>query len=115
MEILYQYADYHFGPGWCIITTIAVILLGLWIFTFFVDKLVNKKTYDKSTKSFAAGALFIIILVGIVSYFFGHKYEYEVYKVKLDESTINYEEFFEQYEIIDQEGKIYTIKERDNG
>lgn len=112
MEILYQYADYHFGPGWCTLTTIAVILFGLWFLTFFIDKLVNKKTYDENTKFFAACTLIIIILAGVVSYFFGHKYEYEVYKVKLDESTINYVEFFEQYEVINQEGKIYTVKDR---
>ena len=112
MEILYQYADYHFGPGWSTLTTIAAVLFGLWFLTFFVDKLVNKKTYDENTKFFAACALIVIIFVGVISCLFGHKYEYEVYKVKLDESTINYVEFFEQYEVINQEGKIYTIKDR---
>jgi purine-cytosine permease-like protein len=37
--------------------------------------------------------------------------EYE-YKVTVDE-TVRFNEFQEQYEVIDQEGQIYTVVERD--
>lgn len=38
--------------------------------------------------------------------------EYE-YKITIDD-TVNFVEFNEQYEILDQEGKIFIIKERTN-
>ena len=36
---------------------------------------------------------------------------YTEYKVTIDDS-VSFTEFTEKYEIIDQEGKIYTVKER---
>lgn len=36
------------------------------------------------------------------------------YKVTIDDS-VNFNEFSEKYEIVDQEGKIYTIQEREYG
>ena len=37
-------------------------------------------------------------------------YDYTKYKVTVDE-TVNMNEFFEKYELIDQEGKIYIVKD----
>lgn len=40
------------------------------------------------------------------------EYSYTEYKVTIDDS-VSMDEFLDKYEIIDQEGKIYTIKERE--
>lgn len=54
--------------------------------------------------------LFVMLFfldVAVASYKTG-KYEYKV--IISDEVSLN--EFYDKYEIVDQEGKIYTIKER---
>lgn len=65
--------------------------------------------------------LIFCIVVGLVmgclvGFLFGTLWdepvEYEThYKVTIDD-TVSMNEFLEQYEIIDQEGKIYTVRER---
>lgn len=64
-----------------------------------------------------------LLLVGIVGGIvlgtaFGRLFEtpiaYEThYKVTVDDS-VSMNEFLDKYEILDQEGKIYTVKEREN-
>ena len=57
---------------------------------------------------------FVVLLVTtlIVTVFSKPEYYETHYKVTIsDEVSMN--EFLEQYEIVDQEGKIYTIKERE--
>lgn len=111
MEILYHYVDHSYSWGWGIIPTIAAIALALWFLIIIIDK-VCRKSYDNNTRFFAGCCLVIILFVGIVSSSVAHKTTYDVYKVILDETAIDYPEFLDIYEIIDQEGKIYTIKYR---
>ena len=59
---------------------------------------------------FIAGGALFGTLVGCTS---GEPIEYETrYKVVIDDS-VSMNKFSEKYEIIDQDGKIYTIRERD--
>lgn len=57
----------------------------------------------------AGGPLFGILIGGTT----GEPIEYETqYKVVIDDS-VSMNEFTEKYEIIDQDGKIYTVREKD--
>lgn len=59
---------------------------------------------------FVAGSAFFGTLIGCTT---GEPIEYETqYKVIIDDS-ISMNEFTEKYEIIDQEGKIYTVREKE--
>lgn len=59
---------------------------------------------------FLAGGALFGTLVGRTT---GEPTEYETqYKVVIDDS-VSMNEFLEEYEIIDQEGKIYTVREKD--
>ena len=58
------------------------------------------------------GIIFSVFIGALVGFFDGTPTEYEThYKVIIsDEVSMN--DFLEEYEIIDQEGKIYTVRER---
>ena len=60
-----------------------------------------------------AGIIFSVLVGVVVGFGDGTPTEYETqYKVTIsDEVSMN--EFLEKHEIIDQEGKIYTVRERD--
>ena len=59
---------------------------------------------------FVAGSALFGTLTGCTT---GEPIEYETqYKVVIDDS-VSMNEFLEKYEIIDQEGKIYTVREKD--
>lgn len=91
-------------PTWAII----IIILSIFIclsFLFFGEG-------DNAVQGFlvilSVLAIFIIILISpVISIPNGTKYQ-----VLIDEE-VNLVEFNEKYEILDIEGKIYTIKERD--
>lgn len=60
---------------------------------------------------FLAGGALFGTLVGRTT---GEPTEYETqYKVIIDDS-VSMNDFIEKYEIIDQEGKIYTVREKEN-
>ena len=115
MEILYQYIEKTYTWGWDpLCWLIFAILLG-WISIIIIDRALLKKTYDPSTKAFAWLIAIGLIALNLLAFRIGQSVPYDVYKVTIDENTINYTEFLDQYEILEQEGKIYTIRERDNG
>lgn len=59
---------------------------------------------------FIVGGGILGILVGTST---GEPIEYETqYKVIIDD-TVSMNEFIEKYEIVEQEGKIYTVRERE--
>lgn len=61
------------------------------------------------------GAITVAILVG--GHFIpidGTEVQQNIYKVTID-ATVNLKEFLDKYEIISQEGDIYTIKEKVEG
>ena len=53
---------------------------------------------------------FFVMILGLVEN--GHSVNYIEYKVTIDDS-VSMNEFLDKYEIIDQEGKIYIVKERE--
>ena len=112
MEILYHYIDNYHTWGWSPITTLCAAAFGIWLGIIIIDK-IYKKSYDSNTRFFAACALVTILFVGIISASIAKKVSYDVYKVTIDESSIDYVEFLDTYEILEQEGKIYTIKYRE--
>ena len=58
-----------------------------------------------------SGGMFGVLIGRVI---FAQPTGYEThYKVTIDDS-VSMNEFNEKYEIIDQEGKIYTVKEREN-
>ena len=60
---------------------------------------------------FIVGSTLFGTMVGCTT---GEPIEYETqYKVVIDDS-VSMNEFTEKYEIIDQEGKIYTVREKEN-
>ena len=112
MEILYHYVYTYRTWGWSPFTTICAAALAIWLGILIIDK-IYKKSYDNDTKFCAACALVVILFAGIVSATIATKNSYDVYKVTIDENAIDYVEFLNTYEIIDQEGKIYTVKYRE--
>ena len=55
----------------------------------------------------------ILLIVGCFCFYLKGTvpvYDYTEYKVTVDE-TVNMNEFFEKYELVDQEGKIYIVKD----
>ena len=115
MEILYQYIKTTYTWGWNpLCWLIFAVLLG-WISIVIIDRVCLKKAYSAETKSFAWLIAIGLIASNLLAFRLGQPVPYDVYKVTIDENTINYTEFLDQYEILEQEGKIYTIRERDNG
>lgn len=95
---------WHWGYFFAGLGAIAMIGLGLWI------------TFDCSGND---GSLIAFIIVAVIlgaTCFFGFKsegsvdvYDHTEYKIIVDEST-DMNEFFNKYELIEIEGKIYHVK-----
>lgn len=88
---------------------IAILLLGLAIICAITAC---------ATESSNLGALTLVFLLGglcmmIISEFYTPNLDYYKYKVTIDD-TVSMTEFNSRYEIISQEGKIYTIIEKEN-
>lgn len=102
-----------FGFDWSVFIPIAVVFSIL--FSLF-GILIATMTYEKGAGVFAAIGVFFGIVLGIVLGFVsetGAPTKFEThYKVTISEE-VPMIEFFERYEIIEQEGKIYTIREVD--
>lgn len=86
---------------------LGIIVLMVWLFS-----------EDEWELGFFAMILFLLCLIPVIGIdacgtVETGDYTYE-YKVKFDDS-IPMSEFLEKYEIVDHSGKIYTIKEKDNG
>ena len=90
----------------------------IWIGIIFISGLIgflldNIDRVESTMCGCFIGALvgmLIWIFVGCLGY---HPTAYEThYKVTIDDS-VSMNEFLEKYEILNQEGKIYTVKERE--
>ena len=60
---------------------------------------------------------FLLVVGGVAAILISGRTEvdsYAEYKVTISDS-VSYNEFVEQYEVIDQEGLIFTVKEREKG
>lgn len=96
---------WHWGLAFAIL--IGLILIGVAI-------------YSSWNCSAQEGELTAMIVIGVIFLFVGSicfyyegtvpVYDHTEYKVTVDE-TVDMNEFFEKYELVDQEGKIYIVKD----
>jgi hypothetical protein len=92
----------------------------IWLGIIFVGGLIGFRLEDIDKFKTALVGSFIGALVGLLLLLFVgvlvyHPTAYEThYKVTIDDSVLM-TEFLDKYEILDQEGKIYTVKEKTNG
>ena len=101
---------YSWGWSWAgfALSILAVVVLAFIIFSMY-------------NGGHMAGLLFLIFVgfLGISVYYFSignseKVYSHEEYKVIIDDSVI-LNDFYEKYEVIGQEGEIYTVIEREQG
>ena len=88
---------------------IAILLLGLAVICAITACAM------KSTNFVALALVFLLgwLCMMIISEFYTPNLDYYKYKVTIDD-TLSMTEFNSRYEIISQEGKIYTIIEKEN-
>ena len=87
-----------------IIGTTILVIIGVLSFIY--------SDYDDEIIVF--GIICILVAIGVVIGTFIHEETkpYPLYKVTITETT-NMKEFYEKYEIINQEGLIFTIRDKD--
>ena len=93
-------------PEWCLIMGLVCCFVGiLTAFTLFIEG------YDIGF--WIATAVTIVFMVIAILGGIPNKNDvaYIEYKVTIDDS-VSMNEFLDKYEILDQEGKIYTVKEK---
>lgn len=90
----------------------------IWIGIIFIGGLIGLLLDDIARVESTMIGCFIGAVVGVLIWLFVagsgyHPTTYEThYKVTIDDS-VSMNEFLDKYEILNQEGKIYTVKERD--
>ena len=96
---------WHWGLAFAIL--IGLILIGVAIYSSW-----NCTAQGGELTAMVVIGVIFLILGSICFYYEGTVpvYDYTKYKVIVDE-TVNMNEFFEKYELIDQEGKIYIVKD----
>ena len=94
-------------PVWCFVLG----LMGAFISIYFTIQLFAD-CYDVAPWIFlvAAIAFAIVTILSVIPN--KNNVGYIEYKVIIDDS-VSMNEFLDKYEILDQEGKIYTVKERE--
>ena len=111
VEILSSETIYNtFIPDWCVSVGFLAILVGGFIGAALCCR----------TKHFGIGVICMVlgaIIWAFLLYFALTPNEKNInhieYKITIDDS-VSMNEFLDKYEILDQEGKIYTVKERDS-
>ena len=102
--------------GWKYNFEVFRVSLGVVLILVILFAILFAIIYDEISAFFAA-LIFGAIIAGCIAGFIGlaekepTEYVYE-YMVVVSES-VSLSEFSEQYEIIDQQGKIYTVRERE--
>lgn len=95
-------------PAWC--SVVGFILM----ITFFAVNMLK----SNEENCVATIILFVLMIGSIVLAILGsvsdtNSIKYIEHKVTIDDS-VSMNEFLDKYEILDQEGKIYTVKEKTN-
>ena len=98
-----------FLPEWCAAVGILFVLFVLPI---------GLAILCESDIKWPGHILTILALIGSLMILFGllsntHSIDYVEYKATIDDS-VSMNEFLDKYEILDREGKIYTIKEKED-
>lgn len=97
-----------YGTGWNPCCTFLLVPLILSASLFLLGLVVE------DGGMFAGGLIGLLIFGGLCYYTYrtnGEVGTYPIYKVTIDES-VSFEEFNKRYEVINQDGLIYEIKER---
>lgn len=98
-------------PNWTYIITIIALI------TFAVSMIITVSCYHRITKTIfriSSICCFILFIVGLFCMnFIESRTGKYTYKVTISDE-VNFVEFNNKYEIIDQDGLIYTIKEKEN-
>lgn len=108
-EVAIAWASWSWANFWFVIG----IVFGVALIVSFIAGLSEMDKYFGLAiflSVFIVGSGFLGIVVGATT---GEPIEYETqYKVTIDD-TVSMNEFIEKYEIVGQEGKIYTVRERE--
>ena len=110
IEILSEQIMYNtFLPGWCVAVGALFVLFGFPI---------GIAVISESDRKWPGYVLTLLAFIGSLMMLFGllsnaHSIDYVEYKATIGDS-VSMNEFLDRYEILDQEGKIYTIKEKTN-
>lgn len=108
-EVAVAYEKFNWSNFWI---TIAIVAFGALI----VGSAVGFKNQDGVIGVLAFSIMLIIgglIFGPIIGCKSGEPIKYETqYKITIDDS-VSMVEFLDKYEIIDQDGKIYTVRERE--
>lgn len=92
-------------PEWCVIT----ILLSVILVGFLSISISNQKLIPTILWTTLIVCCLVIAVLAVTPN--EHSVDYVKYKVIIDDSVLM-SEFVDHYEILDQEGKIYTVKEK---
>ena len=114
VEILSTTTIYETEFNWWLIIVCVGVGLGVSIFKCIQERMKNNFDSTDIAASFIVIALCTLLgfaLVGITKHD-TDTIDYIEYKVTIDDS-VSMNEFIDKYEILDQEGKIYTVKERE--
>lgn len=110
IEILSQNTISEAAPG-LVFALFMFLCFAAFIGTIYI---MASSSLDGSWGSFIIGFILLICVCGIscsVIWAQTNAETYEEYKVLIDD-TVSWNEVYDKYEVIDQEGKIYTIKEK---
>ena len=108
VEILSSETIYNtFLPGWC--AAIGAILMFICIIPLAISFTEGKTVGVIIWIALLVGALFVMAFSCIYN---ENNLHHTKYKVTIDD-YVSMNEFLDKYEILDQEGKIYTVKERE--
>ena len=92
-----------------------ILLVLLILFAVFVMLAVILATKEKSLKIVTALAILagILMIIALVCVLIPNKnsIKYKEYKVLIDDD-VSFQEVYNKYEIIDKDGEIYTIREK---
>lgn len=93
--------------GFFFMALVGLILIGVVIYTSW-----NGTANEGELTFISLIAIVLLIISGMNFYFKGTVpvYDHTEYKVTVDE-TVDMNEFFKKYELVDQEGKIYIVKD----
>ena len=89
-----------------------IAIIGAAILVIFGILFIMNANYDDGITAF--GIICIVIAIGIVVGTFMHEVQkpYPQYQVTITEQT-NMKEFYDKYDILKQEGMIFTIRDKD--
>lgn len=104
ITILNSYSDIPVNDG---LIAIGFLLLTIGFIVFFLSLIIDEPSMFSSLIILLTGAIF-----SIISLFIESDNTTLIYEVTVDD-TVNFSDFMEKYDILNIEGKIYTIREKE--